>query len=133
MLEELHTGSDHSTLMTEVPTRTREPARIPRLIVHDDRLADFRQIVKRQAHTVVVDPTSVRGLEIATKTLLELLQVAIEAVRTRTAVRGKLVIWWNDDCKAAVQVYQEARRIEEGTQEARKRLRDTVRKTKRKY
>ncbi|KAH7053453.1 Endonuclease/exonuclease/phosphatase, partial [Macrophomina phaseolina] len=102
VLEELSTGSDHHTLWTNIPSQTQTRAGTRKLTVHEDRLADFRQAVKRNIGTITADTGTREGLERTTRALVELLQEAIAVVGKEAATKGKPAAWWNEDCKAAV-------------------------------
>ncbi|EKG09163.1 Reverse transcriptase [Macrophomina phaseolina MS6] len=131
VLEELRTGSDHYTLWTSIPIQTQIWTKTRKLTVHEDRLAEFRQAVKRNIGTITADIGTREGLERTTHALVKLLQEAIAVVGKEATTKGKPAAWWNDDCKAAVRRLREC--YPEEQQREKEALRDAVRKTKRRY
>ncbi|KKO96446.1 hypothetical protein THAR02_11453, partial [Trichoderma harzianum] len=130
----LNTGSDHYTVITNLPEPLRTTPGAGKKYVPMECWEDFGQLMRSFAWTLpTVDLTtpSETNLDECAKALQDLFKQVIEAAGKTRHQNGHSAPWWSEKCKAAHRAYKEAADGSPAHEGARKTLRDTIRRSKR--
>lgn len=114
----LHSGSDHETLVTVIPERGAEAHIATPYRVADAALGRFSGLVHIGA-TRLGDPraiTNTRGIDEYVEGLEAMLKSAISTAGKQTLPTGKTAVWWSDEIH---QLHREHLRLRERGQDSR--------------
>lgn len=132
---ELHTGSDHATLVTTIPGHGDAPAHAPTYRVTEKNLARFIGLVEI-GFQGLTDPSQVHStpeLDSLASAMEEIFRIAIEKGGTLDKGTGRSAAWWTDDCRQAHLAYTFTRRNAEDSTAEKKALLNTICQAKRDY
>ncbi|KDN63501.1 hypothetical protein CSUB01_12226 [Colletotrichum sublineola] len=136
--EHLHTGSDHDTLLTTIPTSTGLLHHIPTQGISLKDPEDVDAFSKEVEQTLWILPeitASTTDLDKAATALIELLwSSALVTCKQRT--RGRSTVWWTEECTTARQLYRQQRQDDtnwQDIQEHRRDFRRVIRAAKAQY
>lgn len=132
----LSTGSDHYTVVTTLPEPVRTTPGAGKKYVPLDCWEDFSQLMRTFAWTlpdVNLREPSKENLDRCTRALQDLFSEVMEAAGKKRHQNGHSAPWWTDKCKEAHRALRRTRPGSAEQAEAKKALRDTVRRAKKEH
>jgi len=136
----LHCGSDHNTLVTEIPGRGVETLEQYHFKIPEHKLPTFASLVELGMHQVPAahSITNTAQLDACVEAITRVFQEAVQAAGKPNKETGRSAPWWTTECKAAYRTHLRSLTANQGsqghgpTQETRDFL-TTVRNAKRDY
>ncbi|KAJ5545469.1 RNA-directed DNA polymerase from transposon X-element [Penicillium sp. DV-2018c] len=97
--DDLHTGSDHETLVTTIPGRNNSPLEQTNYRVAEKDLPKFASLVAGGIHAFPSPhDLDTNGVERYAERLSSMIGLAIQTAGTKTRTHGRSVPWWNAKC-----------------------------------
>lgn len=133
---DLHSGSDHSTLVTTAPAKLPPALPAARWVVPDGKADEMEKMTRMLAGNWEVTPgLDPEGIDRWVERLQMALKAATETVGSPHRQEGAPAIWWTEECATA---HREVRDTAEGhpdgaPTEAMKKMDAVVRKSKQDY
>lgn len=132
---DMHSGSDHETLVTVIQGRGRKPVTQYQYRLTEADLPKFVGLVEIGVTTLpdLKDLKTKDELEAFTKALADSFKIAIESSGRPDRGGGKPASWWTPACYTAHKAYLAARKLDPGLTLEKRNFLTLVRKAKREY